>query len=127
MKPLVSVIIPTFNSGGTLEKCLRSISNQTYKNIEIIIVDKFSNDGTKEIAKKYTKKIFEKCPERSTQRNYGAHKSRGKYLLFIDSDMELTKRVIEECVKKQEDTKSSAIIIPEKTVSNNFFRRSKKF
>jgi len=51
-KPLVSVIIPTFNSGGTLGKCLRSIRNQTYGNVEIIVVDKFSTDKTKEIAKK---------------------------------------------------------------------------
>lgn len=48
-KPLVSVIIPTYNSSSTLEKCLRSIRSQSYKNIEIIIVDKFSNDSTGEI------------------------------------------------------------------------------
>jgi probable beta-1,3-galactosyltransferase len=56
--PLVSVIIPTYNSSRTLEKCLKSIKNQTYKNIEIIVVDNNSIDNTKEIAKKYTGKVY---------------------------------------------------------------------
>jgi len=45
-KPLVSVVIPTYNSEKTLKKCLESIKRQTYKNIEIIVVDKFSKDRT---------------------------------------------------------------------------------
>ncbi len=56
--PLVSVIIPTYNSSRTLEKCLESIKNQTYKNVEIIVVDNNSTDNTKEIAKKYTGKAY---------------------------------------------------------------------
>ncbi|MFH7873662.1 MAG: glycosyltransferase, partial [Candidatus Aenigmatarchaeota archaeon] len=49
-KPLVSIIIPTYNSEKTLAKCLESIKNQSYKNIEIIVVDRFSKDKTAEIA-----------------------------------------------------------------------------
>ena len=56
--PLVSVIIPTYKSSRTLEKCLESIKNQTYKNIEIIVVDNNSTDNTKEIAKKFTQKVI---------------------------------------------------------------------
>ena len=56
--PLVSVIIPTYNSSRTLEKCLESIKNQTYKNIEIIVVDNNSTDNTKEIAKKFADKAI---------------------------------------------------------------------
>ena len=52
MKKLVSVTIPTFNSEKTLEKTLENVKNQTYKNIEIIIVDSYSDDKTLEIAKK---------------------------------------------------------------------------
>jgi glycosyltransferase involved in cell wall biosynthesis len=58
--PLVSVIIPTKNSAKTIEKCLKSVKDQTYKNIEIIVVDNFSTDGTYEIAKKYTEKVYQK-------------------------------------------------------------------
>ena len=60
MLPLVSVIIPTYNSASTLGVCLISLKNQTYKNIEIIIVDNFSTDTTRAIAKKYTENVFEK-------------------------------------------------------------------
>ena len=54
-KPLVSVIIPTYNSEKTLPLCLESIKRQTYKNIEVIIVDNFSVDRTVDIAKRYVK------------------------------------------------------------------------
>jgi glycosyltransferase involved in cell wall biosynthesis len=60
MQPLVSIVIPTKNSARTLEKCLVSIKNQAYENIEIIVVDNYSTDGTYEIAGKYTTKVFQK-------------------------------------------------------------------
>ena len=56
---MVSVVIPTYNSERTLEKCLKSIVDQTYKNIEIIVVDKFSEDKTVEIAKSYGARIIQ--------------------------------------------------------------------
>src|SRR5206468_1500632 len=98
--PLVSIVIPTKNSGEFLEACLRSIKEQTYTNIEIIVVDNSSSDNTQEIARKYTDKVFTKGPERSAQRNFGAQSSSGDYLLIIDSDMELSPNVIAECVEK---------------------------
>ena len=125
--PLVSVIIPTRNSAQFLEACLQSIKNQTYKNIEIIVVDNNSTDNTKEIAKKYTKLVFNKGPERSAQRNFGAKNSNGEYLLFIDSDMELTPKVIENCVAKiQSNNKTGAIIIPEESFGKGFWAQCKK-
>lgn len=99
-KQLVSVIIPTKNSKKFLERCLKSIKNQTYKNIEIIIVDNNSIDDTKKIALKYTKKIFNKGPERSAQVNFGAKKAAGNYFYKVDSDFVLDKNVIEQCIEK---------------------------
>jgi len=58
--PLVSIIIPTYNSARTLEQCLISIVAQDYKDIEIIVVDNNSTDTTKEIAQKYTQNVFNK-------------------------------------------------------------------
>src|SRR5690242_13999566 len=95
---LVSVIVPTKNSQHFLDACLRSIKNQSYKNIELIVVDNNSTDKTKNIAKKYTKRVYNKGPERSAQRNFGASVSKGAYVVFIDSDMQLTKNVIKNCV-----------------------------
>ncbi len=121
-QPLVSVIIPTKNSAQFLEKCLKSIKNQTYNNIEIIVVDNNSIDKTKEIARKYTKKVYNKGPERTYQKNYGIKKSKGDYLFFVDSDMELDKKVVFECVNKiKEDSKIGGICISERSLGNSFW------
>lgn len=124
---LVSVIITTKNSSITLPTLLKSIKTQSYKNFEIIIVDNFSTDNTIKIAKNFTQKVFIKGPERSAQRNFGASKSKGKYLLIIDSDMELSKNVIKECVEIAQEKKISAIIIPEKTTGQGFIQNIRRF
>lgn len=122
-KTLVSIIIPTRNSERTIEKCLKNIKNQTYKNIEIIVVDNNSTDRTRDIAKKFIQLVFNKGSERSAQRNFGASKSKGSFLLFIDSDMELTKKVVKECVEKIGGYKG--IIIPEKSFGKGFWAKCK--
>jgi len=124
--PLVSVIIPTFHSAKTLETCLKSIQNQSYKNIELIIVDAFSKDNTGQIAERFTAEIFLLATERSLARNFGAKQAKGKFLLFIDSDMELTSNVIEECVKLSIRRDIDAVIIPEESVGKNFVAKCKK-
>ena len=70
-QPLVSIIVPTYNSEKFLEGCLESIQKQTYSHIELIVVDNNSKDNTKEIARKYTEKVFNQGPERSAQVNFG--------------------------------------------------------
>jgi glycosyltransferase involved in cell wall biosynthesis len=98
--PLVSVIIPTKNSQKYLEKCLKSVKNQTFQNFEIIVVDNFSTDKTEEIARKYTNNFFQKGPERSAQVNFGVLKAAGKYVYKVDSDFLLDSRVLEQAVNK---------------------------
>jgi len=97
---LVSVIIPTNNSEKFLGKCLESVKNQTYQNIELIVVDNNSTDRTKEIAKSYTDKVFNQGPERSAQVNFGVQNSNGEFVYKVDSDFLLDKEVIDQCVKK---------------------------
>src|SRR4051812_2602470 len=96
--PLVSLIITTKNEAKVIEELLISIKKQTYKNIEILIVDNSSSDKTKEIARKYTNLVFNIGPERSAQRNFGAKKAKGMFVVFLDADMILTLSVIESCV-----------------------------
>ncbi|MDD4409349.1 MAG: polysaccharide pyruvyl transferase family protein [Candidatus Pacebacteria bacterium] len=98
--PLVSVIVPTKNSSKTLEACLESIKNQSYKNIEIIVVDNNSSDNTKVIAGRYTERVFNKGPERSAQVNFGVEKSNGEYVYKVDSDFVLDSEVIDQCVNE---------------------------
>jgi glycosyltransferase involved in cell wall biosynthesis len=127
-KPLVSIVIPTYNSEKTLAKCLESIKNQTYKNIEVIVVDKFSKDRTVEIAKKFDAKVIVESFDRSAARNRGIKEAKGDYLLSIDSDMELTPRVIEECLEAiNNNEKIGGVIIPEKSVGNSFWVKVRDF
>jgi len=108
---LVSVIIPTKNSEATIEKCLRSIRNQTYPNIEIILVDNYSRDNTREIAQKHGARIYLKGPERSSQVNFGVRKAKGKYVYRVDSDFVLEASVVEEAVTKCETQGYDAVAV----------------
>lgn len=99
-KPLVSVIIACKNTVTYFEKCLQSVHSQTYDNIELIVVDNFSTDGTFEVAKKYADQCFQKGPERSTQFNFGFQQSKGELIYRIGPDYVLEPDLIEKCVAK---------------------------
>lgn len=85
--PKVSFAIPTLNNEETLDKCLKSIIDQEYPNIEIIIVDGNSKDRTIEIAKKYTNKIFFDDGKLGSARQTGVEHSTGQVLALFDSDI----------------------------------------
>ncbi len=124
--PLVSVIIPTKNNTRTIEKCLQSIKNQTYKNIEIIVVDNHSSDGTLEIAKKFTNKVFTEGPERNIQRRYAVNKAAGNYLFFVDSDMYLSPKVVVECLNQVYKKHVAGVYIPEESIGTGFWTNCKR-
>ena len=126
-KPLVSVIITTRNEESVIRRLLESVKKQSYLNIEIIVVDNYSNDSTVKIAKKFTKMVFQKGPERSAQRNFGADKSSGDYLLFLDADMELGNGVVFSCVETVMKHHFEAIIVPEETVGKNIIAKIRNF
>ena len=88
-KPLVSFVIPTLNNIRTIERCLRSIREQDYPYIEIIVVDGGSTDGTLETAEKYADKIVNVKGPLGLARAYGAKTSSGKILGIFDSDIYL--------------------------------------
>lgn len=130
----VSIIIPAFNEGKNIANCLSSIAHQTYKNIEVILVDDSSRDNTCDIAVRTVKKlklnlrIFKqnKHQERGKARNSGAKLAKGKYLLFVDADMLLDKSVVEECVSQVALEKNkAATIIPEKSFGETFWAKCK--
>lgn len=125
---MVSVIITTKNESAVVKRLLTSLKRQSYKNIEIILIDNNSSDSTKKISYKFTNKVYNFGPERSAQRNYGAKIAKGKYLLFLDADMELSKNVILECINVAEADKNiGAIVIPEISKARTFWEKVKGF
>lgn len=125
---LVSVIVTAKNEEKNIGRLLRSIKKQTHPRIEIIVVDNNSTDQTKKVASKFTKKVYNFGPERSAQRNFGAKKASGKFLLFLDSDMKLSPSVIEDCVSSiSKDKKIGAVIIPEQSIARTFWEKVKAF
>lgn len=105
MNHLVSIIIPTYNTAKYLPACLDSIINQTYQNLEIILIDDGSTDNSYEIAKEYAQKdsriklIHQKNAGQSCARNHGINLATGKYIGFIDSDDQIKKDFIEKLLK----------------------------
>jgi len=99
----VSVIIPAYNSGKTIEDTVKSVLSQTFKGqYEVIVVDDGSTDNTAEaISKIKDKRIIlvkqsNKGP--ATARNHGARKARGRFILFTDSDCIADKNWIKEMI-----------------------------
>lgn len=91
-EPLVSIIVPIYNVEQYLQRCVDSLINQTYRNLEIILVDDGSPDKCGEICDEYEKKdsriivIHKQNGGLSEARNAGKDRSKGEYLMFIDSD-----------------------------------------
>lgn len=99
-KPLISIIIPAYNEKKYIAECIETLLVQSYKNIELIIVDDGSTDGTKEVVKKYPLKLIEqKHGGPGAARNLGAKNSHGEILVFVDADMTFDKNYIDELVK----------------------------
>lgn len=91
LSPLVSIIIPTYNSELTISRCIKSVVNQTYQNIEIIIIDDFSKDKTLEKINKFNLENLtiiknDRNLGPSASRNKGIIKSSGEYISILDSD-----------------------------------------
>ena len=92
MEDLISVVIPIYNVEKCLEKCVNSVIKQTYKNIEIFLIDDGSKDKSGKMCDDLAKKddrirvFHKKNGGLSDARNYGTERANGKYIVFIDSD-----------------------------------------
>lgn len=90
--PFFSVVIPSYNHGNFIEKAINSVLKQTFRSYEVIIIDNYSTDETKNILKKYKNKIIYKKIHNNgvigKSRNLGIKISKGKWICFLDSDDE---------------------------------------
>ena len=106
---------------------MESVKNQTYQNVELIVVDNNSTDKTKEIAGKYTDKVFNKGPERSAQVNFGVEKAIGRFVYKVDSDFILDKEVIDQCVRKIGEGFDAVVVHNSPDVRVSWIARVRKF
>ncbi len=115
-EPLISVITTFFNEEQLLGRCLDSVKNQTYKNLEVILINDGSSDLSLEIANRYCSD-FKLCKIISTQnsghsesRNVGLKNATGEYVTFLDADDEFETRMISTFVQKINEQNSDLVI-----------------
>lgn len=121
--PKISVIVSVYNTEKYIEKCLDSLLNQTYSNIEIVVINDCSTDGSLKILKKYAKKydnmiLIENKENKglSYSRNVGLEKATGEYIGYIDSDDYVDPTYYEQMMKAIKKEKSEIAIADMKIV-----------
>ena len=113
---MVSIIVPVYNTGNVLKKCIDSMVHQTYQNLEIILIDDGSEDETAmlcdSLERKYDKVFVYHCKNNgvSMARNYGIEKANGKYILFVDADDYAESQMVEVMVRTAEQYQAELII-----------------
>ena len=123
----ISVVVPIYNTSIYLSKCLESLINQTYKDIEIICINDGSTDNSLEILNKFQKKdnrikiITQENQGLSAARNKGIVEANGEYISFIDSDdwvdLDFFEKLITALEKEHADIAAGSIIRARKTFS----------
>ena len=110
----ISIIVPIYNEEENLRKCIESLINQTYKELEIILINDGSTDKSKEIIESFKDKriiaIDKKNTGISDTRNIGIGKSTGDYIMFVDSDDYLELNCIERLIETAEKENSEIVM-----------------
>lgn len=125
-KPLVSIILFTYNAEKYIEDNLKSMHAQKFEDYEILMVDKFSTDRTQEIAKKFPKvKVLNAPIERCTQVNFGVKRAAGKYVFITGVDIlyhpDYLSKAVEKCEKEDFDAIYTSVV----TKNDSFFGKCK--
>lgn len=118
----ISIIVPIYNAGKYLDKCVKSILEQTETNLEIILVDDGSKDNSFEICKKYEKRdqrvkaIHQENAGVSVARNHGIEIAEGEYIGFVDSDDWIEPVMYERLLKEAKETNADVVMCDATTV-----------
>lgn len=125
MEELISVIVPVYNVEKYIDKCINSIINQTYKNLEIILVDDGSPDNCGNICDEYSKKdnriivIHKENGGVSSARNIGIKNAKGKWITFVDSDDWIENDYVEKLSKIGIQNKAEVVLCGYNRIYNN--------
>ena len=112
--PLVSIIIINYNTKHLLDGCIKSLNDQTYRQLEIIFIDNLSTDGSCEHIKKYHHNVIPVCNDQNLGYAEGANQgikiAKGEFIMLLNPDILFEKDYIEKCIAKmQEEPKVAAI------------------
>lgn len=128
-RPLVSVILPTFNRAYILGEAIKSVLSQTYNNWELIIVDDGSTDKTADLVNTFKDKRIKYFKKKNAgpcaARNYGISKSRGKWITYLDSDDVLLPACIETMVTELNKHPEAVFALPRGTRSLDLYENGK--
>jgi glycosyltransferase involved in cell wall biosynthesis len=120
-----TVVVPTKDAGRTLRACLRSLKSQTF-HAAVVVVDCGSRDGSRSIASEYADLVLEAPANVSLQRNVGARALPADVLGFVDADMVVGPRVVEQAVE-QISAATGAVIVPERSFGDTYWARVRAF
>lgn len=131
MQPLVSILIPVYNTEEFLPKCLDSIVNQTYPNLQVVIIDDGSKDKSLCIAQKYAKQYpyievyHQKNQGVASTRNNLLDKVKGDYVLFVDSDdwceLDMINYLLDKAVEYKADMVTCSSVIDDASIKEKHF------
>lgn len=130
--PLVSVIIPVYNVEKYLEKCLDSVINQTFQDLEIICINDGSTDNSLQILEEYSQKderiiiINQNNKGLSGARNSGLKVAKGEYIYFLDSDDWIKNNLLEKCYTKMIELDVDVLVFGTYNVYSNFIIENKR-
>lgn len=114
--PKVSIIVPVYNAGQYIERCLKSVYTQTYSNFEVLLIDDGSMDQSGAICDRYAGKdhrfcvIHQKNQGVSAARNKGLELAKGEYIVFIDADDFVVPEMLEKAVGKILQTNADMVV-----------------
>lgn len=132
--PKVSIIVPVYNVEKYLDKCLKSLVNQTFKDFEIIIVNDGSPDNSSQIIENYRLKysnmikvITQQNQGLSDSRNNGLKLATADYIIFVDSDDYIELNMVEKLYKEITEKQADVVICGNNVVNENYELLSKAF
>ncbi|MGN0468273.1 MAG: glycosyltransferase family 2 protein [Acutalibacteraceae bacterium] len=125
MNPLVSIIAPVYHVEEYLSECIESVLNQTYKNIELILVDDGGDDSCPQICESYAEKdsrvicVHKENEGQSFARKTGLEKANGDYIMYIDSDDSMEQQTVEQSLNAAEKYQADIVIFGYKRIYEN--------
>ena len=123
--PIISLIIPVYNVSTYIKRCIDSVVNQTYSNIEIIVIDDCSQDDSiskvKEFKDNRIKILSHKCNRGSAAaRNTGMDAAKGEFIIFLDSDDYIDCDLIKKCIERQQKNDVDCVVFNTQFVDDNY-------